>query len=50
MCALTAPALFDQDDEDGRVLLLDSAPGLHQQEAARNAAHACPCAVITILE
>ncbi|MGA5420722.1 ferredoxin [Streptomyces lavendulocolor] len=26
MCALTAPEVFGQDDEDGRVLLLDARP------------------------
>ncbi|MCD0446042.1 (4Fe-4S)-binding protein [Glycomyces sp. A-F 0318] len=26
MCALTAPGVFDQDDEDGRVVVLNGEP------------------------
>ncbi|MFF5483195.1 ferredoxin [Streptomyces sp. NPDC012935] len=50
MCTLTAPELFDQDGEDGLVLLLRtrlprSAP---DAEAAHDAAGLCPAEAISI--
>ncbi|MEU5421572.1 ferredoxin, partial [Streptomyces sp. NPDC020667] len=36
LCALTAPDVFDQDD-DGLVTVLDSAPGADKRPAARQA-------------
>ena len=50
MCALTAPEIFDQNTEDGRVLLLDPAPRSPQHTTAREAAYVCPAAAITILD
>ncbi|MFF8644110.1 MULTISPECIES: ferredoxin [unclassified Streptomyces] len=51
MCALTAPEVFDQDAEDGRVLLLDAAPGPRERrEAAREAAELCPSGAVTVAE
>jgi ferredoxin len=48
MCALTAPQVFDQDDEDGRVLLLDARPPAGPAAtAAREAAGLCPAGAIT---
>ncbi|MGA5100332.1 ferredoxin [Streptomyces lavendulocolor] len=48
MCALTAPEVFDQDDEDGRVLLLDARPPAGPAAtAAREAAGLCPAGAIT---
>ena len=32
MCALTAPEVFDQDDEEGLVMLLHPAPGTSRTE------------------
>lgn len=49
MCALLAPQVFDQDDTDGRVLLLDPAPPAVHHPAAREAAHNCPAAAIALL-
>ncbi|MFM9373444.1 ferredoxin [Streptomyces sp. Da 82-17] len=48
MCALTAPGVFDQDDEDGRVLLLTARPGAEHRAAARLAVGACPAAAIRL--
>jgi ferredoxin len=50
MCTLTAPAVFDQDSEDGLVLLLRTrlprtAP---DSEAAHDAAGLCPAEAISI--
>ncbi|MEU3528234.1 ferredoxin [Streptomyces sp. NPDC038707] len=50
MCVLAAPEVFDQDDEEGRVLLLDPAPSRGAAgAAARQAAHLCPMSAITVL-
>ncbi|MFF8831898.1 ferredoxin [Streptomyces sp. NPDC015131] len=49
MCALTAPDVFDQDGEDGRVLVLDARPAGGRSAAARQAAGFCPAGVITLL-
>ena len=48
-CALTAPARFDQSDDDGTVVVLDEQPPTELQEQARRAAALCPNAVIRIL-
>ncbi|GAA5086118.1 ferredoxin [Nocardia iowensis] len=49
MCALVAPDLFDQDENDGRVRLL--APKLHSGlSAAREAVDACPAMALEIDE
>ncbi|MFI6765646.1 ferredoxin [Streptomyces sp. NPDC050355] len=50
MCALTAPEVFDQDDEDGRVLLLTPEPSTAHTTAVRQAAGFCPAAAITASE
>jgi ferredoxin len=47
MCVLIVPGVFDQDLEDGRVVLLDPAPPPDRREAVRRAIHACPCGVIS---
>ncbi|MET8777642.1 ferredoxin [Nocardia sp. NPDC050713] len=49
MCALLAPAVFDQDDTDGRVRLLDSNPR-HGHSALREALDACPSGALEIDE
>jgi len=48
MCALTAPEVFDQDPDDGRVILLHAEPpSTAHHAAARMAAGVCPSGVIT---
>ncbi|WP_037683100.1 ferredoxin [Streptomyces griseus] len=50
MCVLTAPDVFDQDDEDGKVLLLDPVPPRRAAgTAVRQAAHLCPMGAITLV-
>ncbi|MEV0288919.1 ferredoxin [Kribbella sp. NPDC050820] len=49
-CVLAAAEVFDQRDEDGVVVLLDDAPGVELQEAAREAALLCPAAAIRVIE
>ncbi|MEO6082387.1 MAG: ferredoxin [Umezawaea sp.] len=48
MCALTAPQVFDQDAEDGRVVLLDATPSADRLAPTRDAAQACPSGAVTI--
>jgi len=50
MCALTAPRVFDQDADDGRVQLLDPTPPPEEQPAVREAAELCPSGAISLLE
>ncbi|MGW6792016.1 ferredoxin [Streptomyces chartreusis] len=50
MCALTAPEVFDQDEDDGRVLLLQAEPTATHRAAARMAAGVCPSGAITLGE
>jgi ferredoxin len=47
MCALTVPDVFDQDDEDGRVILRQPEPPAIHKEAARRAVALCPSGAIT---
>ncbi|WP_369386654.1 ferredoxin [Streptomyces sp. CG1] len=49
-CALNAPELFDQSDDDGTVVLLNSQPPTELQDSARVAAALCPNAVIRLVE
>ncbi|KDQ65955.1 ferredoxin [Streptomyces halstedii] len=51
MCALTAPDLFDQSDEDGTVVLLSDGPrGPDADAAAREAVERCPSGALTLTE
>ncbi|MEV4189928.1 ferredoxin [Streptomyces toxytricini] len=50
MCALTAPAVFDQDEQEGLVVLLEARPPQDQQASARLAAGTCPASAITVTE
>ncbi|OEV14018.1 ferredoxin [Streptomyces nanshensis] len=50
MCALTAPEVFDQDADDGHVLLLRAEPPTAARAAARMAAGVCPSGAITLSE
>ncbi|WP_433204086.1 ferredoxin [Nocardia sp. CA-107356] len=49
MCVLTAPGVFDQDIEDGRVVQLDVTPAPELEPAVREAAQVCPSGAITIV-
>ncbi|MEU9603419.1 (4Fe-4S)-binding protein [Streptomyces sp. NPDC048057] len=42
MCALTAPGVFDQDEEEGLVTQLIAEPVGADAEAAEEAIRACP--------
>lgn len=49
MCALTAPAVFDQGD-DGTVHPLLTEPVGPQRDAAREAADACPSGALSVTD
>jgi ferredoxin len=50
MCVMTAPDLFDQDDELGQVLVLKERPGPSRREAAQRAAFLCPSGALSLEE
>jgi ferredoxin len=50
MCVLTAPDLFEQATEDGRVLLMRARPPREHHVAVREAVELCPSGAITIVE
>jgi ferredoxin len=47
-CAVTAPEVFGQSDEDGRVVLLDTRPPGRLLAAVRTAADRCPSRAIRV--
>ncbi|WP_067462703.1 ferredoxin [Nocardia amamiensis] len=49
MCVLTAPGVFDQDTEDGRVVPPDLMPAPEREPALREAAQMCPSGAITLV-
>lgn len=49
-CVLAAPEVFDQDDEQGLVVVLAPEPTAAHQEAAREAAAMCPVSAIALTE
>ncbi|GAA3684762.1 ferredoxin [Nonomuraea antimicrobica] len=48
MCALTAPGVFDQGDDDGLVAVLLSEPSEELREAAAEAVRLCPSGALDI--
>jgi ferredoxin len=49
MCALTAPEVFDQSEDDGTVVVLDAEPPPEQEAAVVRAAALCPNGVISLV-
>jgi ferredoxin len=45
-CVAHAPEIFDQDEDDGSVILLEAEPGPEFYDAVREAAAACPAHAI----
>jgi len=50
LCALNAPEVFDQDEEDGTVVVIDEEPPAELHQAVRVAAGLCPNSVIRLAE
>ena len=49
-CVLLEPQVFDQNDDDGIVVLLETDPGDDQRGPVTEAAQVCPTAAITLDE
>lgn len=49
-CVFTAPDVFDQDEDDGIVVLLTDAPEEEHWDSARQAARQCPANAIRVEE
>ncbi|WP_432542028.1 ferredoxin [Kineococcus sp. SYSU DK002] len=49
VCVLAAPDVFDQDDDEGLVVVLDEAPAEGQRAAVEEAAARCPARVIRVV-
>jgi ferredoxin len=47
-CVLLAPRTFDQDEEDGTVVLLAEEPSDGEEDAVRQAELTCPAAAIRL--
>ncbi|MEU6606470.1 ferredoxin [Streptomyces shenzhenensis] len=47
-CVLAAPAVFDQDEEDGLVRVLDERPPVSQSDAVHAAVRACPSGALVL--
>jgi ferredoxin len=50
LCVLTEPRVFDQDIDQGTVVLLEEEPPEDLQAAVREAAKICPSGAIKVLE
>ncbi|MEV7194400.1 ferredoxin [Streptomyces sp. NPDC093510] len=48
LCMSYVPAVFDQSEEDGKVLLKAARPGPGSAAAVRGAAARCPAGAITL--
>jgi ferredoxin len=49
-CAMVAPEVFDQNDEDGTVILLQAEPASDQGDAVAEAVMLCPAQAIQLRE
>jgi ferredoxin len=49
-CVLTAAAVFDQDDDEGLVTLLQAEPAPPLYELVRRAAFLCPSGAIAVTD
>jgi ferredoxin len=47
-CALRAPAVFDQSEDDGTVVVLDAQPGTEHEEDVQAAVLLCPSGAIWV--
>lgn len=50
MCALTAPEVFDQSDDDGRVLAQPERIEPHNLDAVHRAVTLCPSGALSLAE
>ncbi|AWB85528.1 ferredoxin [Mycetocola zhujimingii] len=50
VCVAIAPDVFDQDDEVGKVILLNATPGSDEHDAVRDAVLSCPSAALRLVD
>ena len=50
MCTLNAPEVFDQDEDEGLVVVLDAEPPTERRNAVRDAVNLCPASAISLAE
>lgn len=48
-CAMTAPDVFEQDDADGRVIMLADQPGPESDEVVQRAVWLCPSGALKLV-
>jgi ferredoxin len=48
-CVMAAPDVFDQEEEDGTVIVLEPDPGPDQENSVNRAARLCPANAITVV-
>jgi ferredoxin len=49
-CVLTSPAVFDQDDDEGKVVLLIERPDERLRAEVTESANVCPTSALRIAE
>ncbi|MCX4769695.1 ferredoxin [Streptomyces sp. NBC_01260] len=49
-CVITSPAVFDQDEEDGKVVLLIETPDDRLREEVLESVNVCPVAALSIAD
>lgn len=49
-CVLSEPAVFDQDEDDGTVVVLLERPGESELPTVREAVDTCPSQALSLLE
>lgn len=50
MCVFTAPAVFDQNERDGRVVIRSEPIEPSEEELARTAVELCPSGALMVVE
>ncbi|WP_314174814.1 ferredoxin [Streptomyces winkii] len=49
-CVLSEPAVFDQDEEEGTVVVLTERPGEGERAGVREAVETCPSGALSLSE
>ncbi|MEU1468549.1 ferredoxin [Streptomyces sp. NPDC005761] len=49
-CVITSPAVFDQNDEDGKVVLLIETPDVNLRDEVLESVNVCPVAALSIAD
>ncbi|MDP5314851.1 ferredoxin [Streptomyces sp. NBC_01220] len=49
-CVITSPAVFDQSDEDGKVVLLIETPDEKLREEVLESVNVCPVAALSVAD